>query len=91
MSRHGRAARLIITVVLASAIVILALHRDFFQADRLQHELRQLGDWAPILFILCYALAGGALFGPFLGTVYNLSGAPARRDAGVSNCPLSCL
>jgi uncharacterized membrane protein YdjX (TVP38/TMEM64 family)/rhodanese-related sulfurtransferase len=88
MNRRGLAVRLIVAVALAGAIVEVALHRDFLQAVRLERELRQLGGWAPILFILCYALAtvlfvpgaafsiaGGALFGPFLGTACNLTGA----------------
>src|SRR5207245_2523858 len=51
-------------------------------------ELQRFGEWAPILFVLLYAmatvlfvpgsvltLAGGALFGPIWGTLWNLTGA----------------
>ncbi len=64
------------------------LHRDHFQPAVLQTQIGRLGPWAPAVFILTYAcatvvfvpgslltVAGGALFGPWWGTVWNLSGA----------------
>jgi uncharacterized membrane protein YdjX (TVP38/TMEM64 family) len=70
------------------AIVWLALHREIIQAAALEQEMGRFGRWAPILFVLLYALAtvlfvpgsvltvaGGALFGPLWGTLWNLSGA----------------
>lgn len=56
----------------------------------LERRLRQAGMWAPAVFVALYAfatvlfvpgslfsLAGGALFGPVLGSVLNLIGATA--------------
>ncbi|MBD2103621.1 VTT domain-containing protein [Leptolyngbya sp. FACHB-261] len=56
--------------------------------DQLQTWLRQAGIWAPILYIVLYVIAtvlvlpstalnltGGALFGPWLGTVWTSLGA----------------
>ncbi|MDO8431213.1 MAG: VTT domain-containing protein [Candidatus Binatus sp.] len=73
---------------LVAAIVWLALHREFLQATTLERELQRFGRFAPILFVLLYALAtvlfvpgslltvaGGALFGPVAGTLWNLIGA----------------
>lgn len=88
MNRRGLIYRLILTAALIGAIVLVALHRDLFQAARLEHELQRFGRWAPILFIVFYALAtvlfvpgsafslaGGAFFGPLWGTIWNLAGA----------------
>jgi len=80
--------RLVLLAALAGAILWLALHREIIQAAALERELGCFGPRAPILFVLLYALAtvlfvlgsvltvaGGALFGPFWGTLWNLSGA----------------
>jgi uncharacterized membrane protein YdjX (TVP38/TMEM64 family)/rhodanese-related sulfurtransferase len=88
MNRRGLMYRLILAAALFGAIAFVALHRDFFQAGKLEHELERFGHWAPILFVLFYAaatvmfvpgsafsLAGGALFGPLWGTIWNLTGA----------------
>jgi uncharacterized membrane protein YdjX (TVP38/TMEM64 family) len=73
---------------LAAAIIWLGLHRELLQPVSIERELRRFGGWAPILFVLLYAMAtvlfvpgslltvaGGALFGPVWGTLYNLIGA----------------
>jgi uncharacterized membrane protein YdjX (TVP38/TMEM64 family)/rhodanese-related sulfurtransferase len=88
MNRRGLIYRLILVAALIGAIVLVALHRELFQAARLQQELQRFGHWAQVLFILFYAmatvlfvpgsafsLAGGAFFGPLWGTVWNLAGA----------------
>lgn len=80
--------KLALTLIVASGIVIAVLYRDAFDADALQDWLDRAGILAPVLFMLIYAaatvlflpgsvltLAGGALFGPVLGTLYNLTGA----------------
>jgi uncharacterized membrane protein YdjX (TVP38/TMEM64 family) len=80
--------RLALLAALAGAIVWLALHREIIQAAALERELGRFGGWAPILFVLIYALAtvlfvpgsvltvaGGVLFGPLWGTLWSLSGA----------------
>lgn len=64
--------------------------RAQLQAENLVNAVHSSGAWAPLLFMLCYALAtvlwvpgslltlaGGALFGPWWGTLYNLLGATA--------------
>jgi uncharacterized membrane protein YdjX (TVP38/TMEM64 family)/rhodanese-related sulfurtransferase len=64
------------------------MHRDVLALESIQTELGALGVWAPIGFILIYAigtvlffsgallsLAGGALFGPIWGSAWNLVGA----------------
>jgi uncharacterized membrane protein YdjX (TVP38/TMEM64 family) len=88
MNGRSLIVRLILVAALVAAIVWLALHREFLQAATLERELQLFGRWAPILFVLLYVLAtvlfvpgsvltvaGGALFGPVAGTLWNLIGA----------------
>jgi uncharacterized membrane protein YdjX (TVP38/TMEM64 family) len=83
-----RLARLTLFALLAGTISLAIVYRDRFDAAALQAWVQDAGAWAPLLFMLIYAvaavlflpgsvltLAGGALFGPLLGTVYNLTGA----------------
>ena len=64
------------------------LHRDQINLATLDASLRSLGSWAPIGYLMLFALAtvafvpgvvfslaGGALFGPFWGSLWNLTGA----------------
>lgn len=80
--------RSVLVAALAAAIIWLGLHRELLQTATLERELRRFGGWAPILFLLLYAVAtvlfvpgsvltvaGGALFGPIWGTLWNLTGA----------------
>lgn len=73
---------------LALAIIWFGLHRELLQPAALARELRRFGGWAPLVFIIIYALgtvlfapgslltlAGGAIFGPIWGTLWNLTGA----------------
>ncbi len=66
----------------------MLLHRDTLNLDAIGSALHALGIWAPVGFVLIYAvaavlfvpsaimsLAGGALFGPVWGVVLNLAGA----------------
>jgi uncharacterized membrane protein YdjX (TVP38/TMEM64 family) len=77
-----------LVAVFAVAIVWLGLHRELLQPATVERELQRFGGWAPILFLLLYApgavlfvpgsaltIAGGALFGPVWGTLWNLTGA----------------
>jgi uncharacterized membrane protein YdjX (TVP38/TMEM64 family) len=88
MRKHGVTFRLIVVVALLAAIVWLGLHREFLQAAILERQLERFGRWAPIVFMVLYALgtvlfvpgsvltlAGGVLFGPVAGTLWNLTGA----------------
>jgi uncharacterized membrane protein YdjX (TVP38/TMEM64 family)/rhodanese-related sulfurtransferase len=80
--------RFALLVGLVAAIAYAILNRDRFDAAMLQAWVRDAGVLAPVVFMLIYALAtvlflpgsvltlvGGALFGPLLGTFYNLTGA----------------
>lgn len=80
--------RSVLMAALAAAIVWLGLHRELLQPAIIGRELLRFGGWAPILFLLLYALgtvvfapgsvltvAGGALFGRIWGTLWNLTGA----------------
>ena len=88
MKKRSLIVRLFLVAALAAAIIWLGLHREFLQAATLERELQRFGGWAPILFVVLYTLAtvlfvpgsvltvaGGALFGPVWGTLWNLSGA----------------
>jgi uncharacterized membrane protein YdjX (TVP38/TMEM64 family) len=96
--------RLIVVVTLLGATVWLALHREFLQAVALEQELARFGPWAPILFVVLYAfatvlfvpgsvltVAGGALFGPAWGTLWNLIGATLGGHARLHDCPICRL
>jgi uncharacterized membrane protein YdjX (TVP38/TMEM64 family) len=88
MNLRNLISRAVLVVALAAAIIWLGLHRELLQPATIERELQRFGGWAPILFILMYALAtvlfvpgslltvaGGALFGPIWGTLWNLTGA----------------
>jgi uncharacterized membrane protein YdjX (TVP38/TMEM64 family)/rhodanese-related sulfurtransferase len=86
---RGTAAlpRIGLAVVLAAAVGWALLAREGFDPAALEAQLRALGGWVQLGFIASFALAtvlfvpgalfglaGGALFGPVLGTVWNLLG-----------------
>jgi len=73
---------------LLTTVTLAIIYSDRFDAAALEAMIREAGPAAPLLFLLIYALAavlflpgsvltlaGGALFGPVLGTFYNLTGA----------------
>jgi len=75
-------------LALIAAVGVVIGYRERFDAAMLEEWVRGAGAAAPLIFVLVYAvgavlflpgsvltLAGGALFGPVLGTVYNLTGA----------------
>jgi uncharacterized membrane protein YdjX (TVP38/TMEM64 family) len=83
-----RHLRTLLATLLAIAIAVSVYYRDRFDAQLLETWLNQAGWWAPVIFILIYVLAtalylpgsiltlaGGALFGPVYGVIYNLTGA----------------
>jgi uncharacterized membrane protein YdjX (TVP38/TMEM64 family) len=87
MNNH-RLMRIILFIGLFGAVALAIIYRDQFDATALEAWVHDAGPVAPLLFMLIYALAavlflpgsvltlaGGALFGPVLGTVYNLTGA----------------
>jgi len=80
--------RIIALLLLIGAITLAVVYREHFDIKAIQLWLDNAGALAPLVFILVYALAtvlflpgsvitlaGGALFGPVLGTLYNLTGA----------------
>jgi uncharacterized membrane protein YdjX (TVP38/TMEM64 family) len=88
MNRRNFIFRSVLVAALGAAIIWLGLHRELLQPATIERELQRFGGWAPILFLILYALAtvlfvpgsvltvaGGALFGPIWGTLWNLTGA----------------
>ncbi|MDT8387809.1 MAG: VTT domain-containing protein [Thiogranum sp.] len=80
--------RIGLVLVLVAGIALAVIYRDRFDVAALELWIQDAGIWAPLLFMAVYAvaavlflpgsvltLAGGALFGPVLGTFYNLTGA----------------
>jgi uncharacterized membrane protein YdjX (TVP38/TMEM64 family) len=83
-----RLMRALLIVSLIAGVTLAFIYRDRFDGAALETWIREAGAIAPLLFMLVYALAavlflpgsvitlaGGALFGPVLGTFYNLTGA----------------
>lgn len=81
-------SRLLLVLLLLAGVSLALLYRDRFDIEVLDAWIQDAGIWAPLLFMLVYALAavlflpgsvltlaGGALFGPLYGTLYNLTGA----------------
>jgi uncharacterized membrane protein YdjX (TVP38/TMEM64 family)/rhodanese-related sulfurtransferase len=84
----SRFIRILLILALVAGVTLAVLYRERFDAAVLQSWVQEAGIAAPLLFMLIYAiatvlflpgslltLAGGALFGPLLGTFYNLTGA----------------
>jgi len=80
--------RSLLAAALLGGIAAAVIWREHLSADSIEAWIGQLGWIAPLVFIAGYALAtvlfapgllftlaGGALFGPLLGTAYNLTGA----------------
>jgi uncharacterized membrane protein YdjX (TVP38/TMEM64 family)/rhodanese-related sulfurtransferase len=85
---NNRLMRVILSLGLLATVTLAIIYRDQFDTVALESWVRDAGPVAPLMFILIYALAavlflpgsaltlaGGALFGPVLGTFYNLTGA----------------
>ncbi len=82
------AGRWLLLLLLVAAVGAGLFYRDRFDPETLRQWIDAGGVAAPLLFIAIYALAtvlflpgsvltlaGGAIFGPVLGTLYNLVGA----------------
>lgn len=80
--------KLLLLVILVTGIAVVVSYRDQIDAEAIQNWIEDYGDAAPLLFMLIYiigtvfffpgsvvTLLGGALFGPVLGTFYNLTAA----------------
>ncbi len=85
---NNRLMRILLVLGLLAGVTLAVMYRDQFDAAALEAWIQDAGAIAPLLFMLVYALAavlflpgsvltlaGGALFGPVLGTFYNLTGA----------------
>ena len=85
---NKRIFRYALLALLITGITLAIVYRDAFDAAALETWVKDAGPAGPILFMLIYALgavfflpgsaltlAGGALFGPVWGTLYNLTGA----------------
>jgi uncharacterized membrane protein YdjX (TVP38/TMEM64 family)/rhodanese-related sulfurtransferase len=85
---RNRLIRSLFIMALVLCIGLAIVYRDSFDAAALEVWIKDAGVLAPVLFMFIYALAtvlflpgsvitlaGGALFGPVLGTFYNLTGA----------------
>ncbi len=86
--KNKRHLRWLVLAVLALGIGLVLTFRDSLDAAALTGFMDGMGALAPVVFVLVYilatvffapgsvlTLAGGALFGPVLGTVYNITGA----------------
>lgn len=86
--KSNKYLRLLLFLLIIIGIVAVLLNRDQLDISSIQANLDRLGIFAPIIFIGLYilgtvlffpgsllTLVGGALFGPWLGTLYNLTGA----------------
>src|SRR5712692_250155 len=80
--------RVALALLLVAAAAWAAVHRDHINLATLDAWLGSLGLWAPVVYVVFYALAtvafvpgvvltlaGGALFGPLWGSLWNLTGA----------------
>ena len=80
--------RIVLLLVLVICVSVAIFYRDQFDAAGIKQWVDAAGVAGPIVFVLIYAvatvlflpgsvltLAGGALFGPVLGTFLNLTGA----------------
>lgn len=80
--------KLLLLVILVTGIAFVVSYRDQIDAGAIQNWIEDYGNAAPLLFMLIYiigtvfffpgsvvTLLGGALFGPVLGTFYNLTAA----------------
>lgn len=87
MNRRS-ASRVLLTIAIVAAVAWAFSNRDDFSTAAIEAWINGFGIWAPVLFVGLYALAtvlflpgsvislaGGMLFGPVLGTLYNLTGA----------------
>lgn len=85
---HNKIARILLLVLVIAGITLTVIFREAIDATALEAWINDAEVIGPILFMAIFALgtvfflpgsvftlAGGALFGPVLGTFYNLTGA----------------
>jgi len=84
----ARALRFLLGALILGGIALAVIYRDHLNAATLVQWVNSFGPAGPLVFMAVYALAtvlflpgsvislaGGALFGPVWGTLYNLTGA----------------
>lgn len=94
---RAAAPRTLLALAVIAAVLVSASHREILEPGALEARLASRGPWAPIVFILLYAvatvaffpgslltIAGGAMFGPVLGALYSLVGATLGSTASFS-------
>jgi len=85
---NNKFIKLVLLLILVIGIAAAVMYRDQLNVAALENWLLDAGPAAPILFMIIYAigtvfflpgslmtLLGGALFGPWWGTFYNLTAA----------------
>ena len=85
---NSKLARLVLLLIVIAGVSLAIIYRDRFDALVLEQWVAGAGVAGPIVFMLIYVigtvffmpgsvmtLAGGAIFGPVSGTLYNLTGA----------------
>lgn len=88
MTGNDALPRVVLLALVAAAVAFVAVNRDKLDPAILDAWLSDMGIWAPMAYVAIYAvgtvvfapgalfaLAGGAMFGPVLGTFLNLAGA----------------
>lgn len=89
MSMNARLfIRILLVAVLGAGLVWAVINRGDIDLSRIEQIIQSFGIWASVIFILMFAaatvlflpgtmfaLAGGALFGPVWGSLFNLTGA----------------
>jgi uncharacterized membrane protein YdjX (TVP38/TMEM64 family) len=86
---------LLILAIVGGGLALAWVFDGATSIDALQARIASLGVWAPVGFVLIYAiatvamipggifdLAGGVLFGPIYGSIYNLAGASLGAAGG---------
>lgn len=82
-----RILRLVVALLLAGGVMLVASHWELLDPRVVRERVAEAGALAPVVFILLFAasavlfipatfmvLAGGALFGPWLGLLCNITG-----------------
>ena len=80
--------KFLVLIFIVAGITLVISYRDQLDASVIQNWIEETGNAAPLLFMVAYiigtvfffpgailTLLGGALFGPVLGTLYNLTAA----------------
>lgn len=83
-----RTLRILLCVALTGSIVWMATTHAEFIPEYFSMTVQEIGIWGPLVFIVIYSvstiifipaliltIAGGVMFGPLWGTIYNLTGA----------------